>query len=252
MKPLVVANWKMNPLTLEAAKRLTKTIKKGLRSIKNVEVVLSPPFVWLSDIKKGLKKTKIYLGAQDLFWKEIGAYTGEISAKMLKNLGCNYVIVGHSERRQILAETDEMINSKLKTALKERLKPILCIGESIEEKQEAKTQEIITHKLQSDLKDISSSSLTQISITYEPIWAIGSGNPATTDEIMTARLLIQRVLAGLYSTSIAQKVRILYGGSVVSSNAYEFTKVVGMNGLLVGGASLNATEFINIVKALTK
>lgn len=251
-KPLIVANWKMNPLTLEAAKRLIKIIKKGLRVIKDVEVVLCPPFVWLFAIKKELKKSKIKLGAQDLFWKEFGAYTGEISAKMLKGVGCEYVIVGHSERRQILAETYEIINLKLKAALKGGLKPILCIGETLEEKQEDKTQEVITYELQSSLKDVSGPTLARLSIAYEPIWAIGSGQPASSDEIMTARLLIQKVLTGLYSASIAQEVKILYGGSVVSSNACEFTKVVEMNGLLVGGTSLNATEFINIVKTLTK
>lgn len=251
-KPLVVANWKMNPLTIEAAQRLTKTVKIGLRGIKDIEVILCPSFTSLSIVKKELKGSGIKLGAQNLFWKELGAYTGEISARMLKDVGCDYVIIGHSERRQILGETNEMVNLKLKTALKAGLKPILCIGETLEERQEDKTQEVITYELISGLKDISGLTLTRLSIAYEPIWAIGSGEAAGPDEIMTARLLIQKILTGLYSSITAQKIRILYGGSVVGSNAYEFIKSVGMDGLLVGGASLNASEFINITEALIK
>jgi len=252
MKPLIVANWKMNPLTIEVAQRLTKTVKIGLRGIKDIEVILCPPFTSLSIVKKELKGSGIKLGAQNLFWKELGAYTGEISARMLKDVGCDYVIIGHSERRHLLGETNGMVNLKLKTASKAGLKPILCIGETIEERQEDKAQEVITYELISGLKDISGLALSLLSIAYEPIWAIGSGRTADPDEIMTAQLLIKKILTGLYSSITAQKIRILYGGSVMGTNAYEFTKVVGMDGLLVGGASLNATEFVNIVKALTK
>ncbi len=251
-KPLVVANWKMNPSTLGAAQRLTKTIKKNLRGVTNTEVVLCPPYIWLFTIKKELKKSRIKLGAQDSFWKGLGAYTGEISVSMIKNLGCSYVIIGHSERRQILGETDEIINLKLRRALKGGLNCILCIGETLEERQEDKMAEVVTRQLQNGLKEISPFLLSRLSIAYEPIWAIGGGTPpAGLDEIMTAGLFIRKVLTGLYPASAAQKLRILYGGSVAGSNAALYIKESGMNGLLVGGASLNATEFVNIVKAVS-
>jgi len=251
-KLLVVANWKMNPSAIGAAQRLTKAIKKGLQRVTDTEIVLCPPHTWLSAIKEELKKSKIKFGAQNSFWKESGAYTGEISVSMIKNLGCSYVIIGHSERRQILGETDEIINLKLKRALKGGLNCILCIGETLEERQEDKMAEVVTRQLQSGLKGISPFSLSRISIAYEPIWAIGSGTPpASPNEIMTAGLFIRKVLTGLYSTSVVQKLRILYGGSVAGSNAAFYIKESGMNGLLVGGASLNATEFINIVKTVS-
>ncbi len=252
MKSLIVANWKMNPPNLEAAKRLVRVIKKGLRGIAGIEIVFCPPFIFLSDIKNELKKSGIQLGAQNLFWAEKGAYTGEISVSMIKSLGCSYVIIGHSERRQILGETDEIVNLKLRQTLKRGLNCVLCIGETLEEKQEDKMTEVITHQLQSNLKDVSLFSLPRISIAYEPIWAIGSGTPpANPNEIMTAGLLVRKILANLYSASAAQKMRILYGGSVVGSNATLYIKESGMNGLLVGGASLNATEFINIIKTVS-
>lgn len=249
-KSLVVANWKMNPLTSEEALRLFKIVKKELKNIENnIQIVICPPFTQLSTLSSQLT-TNLELGAQNCFWEEKGAYTGEISPKILRNLDCNYVIIGHSERRKYLGETDKTVSKKLKAALKNNLKPILCIGETQEQNRESKTDKVLIHQLQMALENVSKSEISnyKLQVAYEPVWAIGTGVTPNTDEIMSVKLLIRKILAKMYSRSIAEKVRILYGGSVSSKNAGDFIKHTGMDGLLVGGASLKATEFVRIVK----
>ncbi len=246
MKPIIVANWKCNPTTSAEAKRLFSSVKKGLKNYKKADVVICPPFVYLSCLSTGIK-----LGAQNCFYEEKGAFTGEVSSQMLKNLDCQYVIIGHSERRGIFKETDEMINKKVSVVIKVGIKPILCIGETKEEK--GKIAVVFKRQIKSALKGISKSKISNsgICIAYEPIWAIGSGQACGIDEAMSAKLLIQKILISFLGKPIANKISILYGGSVNSKNAKDFIDGAGMNGLLIGGASLNPKEFIKIVRGLT-
>lgn len=227
VKPLIVANWKCNPKTLTEAKELFEGIKKEVKSVKNIETVICPPFVWIAKLK-GLK-----LGGQNCYCEECGPYTGEISPLMLKDLKCKYVIIGHSERRIHLNETDEMINKKLKAALNAELTPILCVGE----KKGENAEEIIENQLKSDLQEISEKDLKKIIITYEPVWAIGTGDFCEADKAKEILEFIKNKLNN----------KILYGGSVNSEIAKNYIDV-GFNGLLIGGASLKADEFIKIVK----
>ncbi|MCP6719008.1 MAG: triose-phosphate isomerase [Patescibacteria group bacterium] len=224
-KKLIVANWKCNPTTFKKAELLFDLIKKGLKNIKNVEVVICPPFVYLTTINKK-RETSIKTGGQDCFWKKKGPFTGEVSPDMLKDLGCRYVIIGHSERRRYFSETDTMINKKLKLTLKKKLKPILCIDKISQVKK--------------DLKGISRGEIKNIVLAYEPLFAIGTGKTASPEKAAEFNLSIKRILG--------DKVLILYGGSVSSKNARGFIQESGFQGLLIGGASLRAKEFIRIVK----
>jgi len=277
MKLLIVANWKCNPLSRTEAKRLFDGIKRGVENIKDaclvrsqrlsngVEVVICPPFTFmLSNIQHLISNIKI--GSQDCFWEEKGAYTGEISAPMLKNLGVEYVIIGHSERRKYFGETDEMLNKKLKAAIKAGLKPILCVGETEEERKKGITNKVIKNQLIKDLKDIrypispeaeqvrygAGNIQYPISIAYEPVWAIGTGNPCLPEDVRETGLFIQKILTKIYNKKTAQRIRIIYGGSANSKNAADYIFKAGMQGLLVGGVSLDAKEFVKIVKLLTR
>lgn len=210
----------MNPQTLTEAKQLFEGVKKGIKNIKNSEVIICPPFIYLSELGIRNKELGIKLGAQDCFWEEKGAYTGEISAIMLKNLGCQYVIIGHSERRRYLKETDEMINKKIKAVLKVKLKPILCID-----------------KISQIPKDIEN-----LIIAYEPLFAIGTGKPCDWKKAKEMKDKIQKVSS--------KNTKVLYGGSVNSQNGVSYIKQAGFDGLLIGSASLNAKEFGKIVNCL--
>lgn len=251
--PVIIANWKMNPASPKGAGRLFDVVKKEFRAIKNTEIVICPPYVWLSNIET-LKYRNICLGAQDCFWENEGAFTGEVSPLMLKNAGCQYVIIGHSERRKYFQESDGIINKKLKIVLKNRLKPILCVGE---EARDSLTEDgkvinemslVVGEQIKNGLSGIPSARVNEIVIAYEPIWAIGTGIPCSSDDAMKAALFIKKTLANLYNRSVAEKVRIVYGGSITSQNAADYIKEAGTDGLLVGGASLNASEFIKIVR----
>jgi triosephosphate isomerase len=221
------------------------------RSLENVRIIICPPFVYLESLSKLLKakshQLKIELGAQDCFWEGKGAFTGEISAKMLKNLGVKYVIIGHSKRRQILKETDEMINKKLKAAIKTKLKPILCIGETAEEREERKTFKVLNKQLKDELKSICNlqSAICNLIIAYEPVWAIGTGNPCKVEDAKEVLLFLKKFTHQLINSSTLQ---LLYGGSVNSKNAKDYIDI-GFDGLLVGGASLNPKEFVEIIKS---
>jgi triosephosphate isomerase len=241
---LIVANLKCNPTTLKEAKFLFNSIRKGLRNFKNVEVVICPPFIYLPIVHRSSFK----LGAQDCFWEEKGAFTGEISPKMLKNLGVKYVIIGHSERRQILKETDEMINKKLKAVIKAKLRPILCIGETEKERKKGKTFQVLKSQIKKALSGISSFTVhrSKFIFAYEPVWAIGTGNPCQPKEAKEVLIFLKKITKQLNNLPTQQL--ILYGGSVNSQNAKDYIEV-GFDGLLVGGASLNPKEFIEIVKS---
>jgi len=266
MKPLIIANWKCNPTTLAEAKRLFNLVKKGVAGIRKAEVVICPPFIYLSVLgasafAKGYGRRRfialatergLAFGSQDCFWEKSGAFTGEISPIMLKNLGVKYVIIGHSERRCILAETDEMINKKLKTVLEIRLSPILCIGETQKQRDRGETEKILREQIEGALKSVSKFKVqsSKFCIAYEPVWAIGTGNPCDVDEAQKMSLLIRKIISKIYNRKISQNIRILYGGSVTSKNGGDYVKEAGLNGLLVGGASLDAKEFIGIVKSV--
>ena len=247
MKPLIVANWKCNPTTLEESKQLFNSVKKGIKSIKGVEVVICPPFVYLSAVVSG--EGGLALGAQNCFFEEKGAYTGEISVIMLKDLGVEYVIIGHSERRKYFKETDEEINKKIKKAVGNGLKVILCVGESAEEWEQGKKSQVLKSQLENDLNKITRDEMKNIAIAYEPVWAIGTGNNCSVGETMTSMLFIRQVLNNLYNREVANKTRILYGGSVNGNNSGPYVKEALANGLLVGGASLKAEEFLKIIKS---
>jgi len=263
MQKLIVANWKMNPQSLNEAKKLFNSIKSWIKRhsniLQNVRIIICPPFVYLESLSKSLKtknyQLKTNLGAQDLFWEEKGAFTGEISPRMLKNLGCQYVIVGHSERRKILGETDEMINKKIKAAIKAKLKPILCIGETLEERKKGKTIKVLKQQLTKSLSHLSTQSLihsaTQpldhLIIAYEPVWAIGTGNPCKPEDAKEVLTFLKKLTQSL--SHLLTQPLILYGGSVNSQNANDYIEI-GFDGLLIGGASLNRKEFIEILKKI--
>ncbi len=264
MKQIIIANWKMNPATQKEAKQLFDGVKKGIKNTK-IDVVICPPFVYLEEI------SGLTLGAQDVFYKEKGAFTGEISPQMLKDLRVEYVIVGHSERRRYFGETDETINKKIKAVLDSKLKPIFCVGENEGEDK----QTVVERQIAEGLKDISRDSLKNIIVAYEPVWAISSSptnfesrqgrgdmssklnsklvgdkvKNCSIDETMKSILLIRKTLSNLFSRQLADKMPILYGGSVTSKNSAQYLKDAGVDGLLVGGASLDAVEFSEIVKS---
>jgi len=241
--PMIVGNWKMNTIVGEATE-LVKAMRAELDKIDNIDKVICPPFVSLAPIRELIKGSSIKLGAQNMFFAEKGAYTGEISPLMLADL-CEFVIVGHSERRQYFNETGEVVNKKVVAALKVGLKPILCIGEKLEENEAGKTEEVVTEQLRASLAGIGY--LNGLIIAYEPVWAIGTGRAATGEQANETISLIRRNISKLYDDKIAQDMRILYGGSVTAANANEFMRQPEIDGALVGGASLKATEFLSIV-----
>ena len=246
-KPIIVGNWKMN-LDLEDARRLIVEIRQGLRDIdeRKIDIVVCPAFVHLQSVNFQLP-VNIKLGAQDVFWKKGGAYTGEISPDMLKDVGCRYVIIGHSERRQ-LGETDEMINKKISVLLDRDLFPILCLGETKEEKEKNLGDSKIKEQVIKDLEGIKTQVVEKVIIAYEPVWAIGTGKAAKGEEVNKTAKLIRKVIEGRYSKNQADKIRILYGGSVDQRNVKEFVNQSQIDGVLVGETSLKANKFIKIVE----
>jgi len=242
--PMIAGNWKMNTTVSEAVELVNK-MRQELDAVDYVEKVICPPFVSLAAIRELIKGSSIKLGAQNIYFEEKGAYTGEISPVMLADL-CEFVIIGHSERRQYFSETGEVVNRKVKAATKVGLKPILCIGERLEENEAGKTGEIVTEQLGSSLAGIDT--LGGLVIAYEPVWAIGTGRAATGEQANTTIGLIRHNISELYSEKIAQDLCILYGGSVTADNAAEFMRQSEIDGALVGGASLKADQFLNIVR----
>ncbi len=247
MKPLIVANWKMNPSTLKEAETLFNSVKKGIKDSKKVKVVICPPFVYLPLLSSIIShRPSVKFGSQDCFWENPptggGAFTGEVSSLMLKNLGVEYVIIGHSERRKYLNETDETVNKKLKAALKQKLKPVLCIGETEKERKAGRTFNVLKYQLRRDLKSIFNlkSKTLNLTVAYEPVWAIGTGKACGISEAKEVNLFIRKII-GSFS-------RIIYGGSVNSQNARSFILEAKFQGLLPGSASLNPKEFIGIIK----
>ncbi|MDO8443683.1 MAG: triose-phosphate isomerase [Candidatus Azambacteria bacterium] len=249
-KKIIIANWKMNPQTADEALRFVQGIL-AQRLPENIELLIAPPFIYLDLLKKNCGK-EIKLAAQNISWAERGAYTGEISGSMLKNIGCGHVIIGHSERRYIMGETEEIINLKLKAALKIGLTPILAIGEK---EQNDDISKILSQQIESALEGVDVSEINRLIIAYEPVWAIStSGNfgTGTPDHALSAALLIRKIISRLYGSEWASDLPVLYGGSVSEENAADFIAQKGIDGALVGGASLELQSFMKIIKAAGK
>ena len=244
--PLIVANWKMNK-GLNDAQQYGQELLPILAGYTGVEVVVCPPFTSLTLMSQIFRGSEIKLGAQNLFWEMKGAYTGEISPAMLVDTGCTYVILGHSERRQIMGENDAIINRKVRAALDVALIPILCVGETLQERENNRAREVVKDQLTRDLKNITFAPQGLV-IAYEPVWAIGTGVNASSDDAQEMIGFIRSYLAKLYDQELADSVRILYGGSVKEENIAEFMSEVDVDGALVGGASLQANSFAGIVR----
>ncbi len=242
--PLVAGNWKMNT-TVEEAVGLVKDMLPGLEGIGNIEKLVCPPFISLTSVSELLKGSSVKLGAQNLHFMEKGAYTGEISSLMLAGI-CEYVIIGHSERRQYFGDTNEVVNRKIRVALNAGLKPILCVGEKLEENEAGKTEEVVTTQIKESLAGIAYPG--GFVIAYEPVWAIGSGKAATGTRSNDTIGLVRRTVSNLWHAKAAEDVRVLYGGSVTAANTAEFLSQAEIDGALVGGASLKPDEFVNIAK----
>jgi len=242
--PMIAGNWKMNT-TLSEAIQLVNEMRQGLDQIDNVDKVICPPFISLAAVRELIKGSSIKLGAQNIYFEEKGAYTGEISPLMLADL-CEFVIIGHSERRLYFNETGEITNKKIQAALKVKLNPILCVGEKLEENEAGRTEEIVTGQLKASLSGLDYPN--GLIIAYEPIWAIGTGKAATGGQANETIALIRHSIVELYGERAGQDVRILYGGSVTAANATEFINQPEIDGALVGGASLKANQFLGIVK----
>ena len=245
--PVIAGNWKMNK-TVDEAVELVKQLKTLISDVGGVEVIVAPPFTALSAVQKELKDSLIHLAAQNLFWEEKGAFTGEVSPSMIREVGCEFVIIGHSERRQLFGETDESVNRRIKAALGQGLKPIFCIGETLKEREDGKTFSVIGSQIEGGLKDIGEKEVLTITIAYEPVWAIGTGRTATPQQAQEVHRFIRETLGRLYSKDLADKIRIQYGGSVTPENVKGLMDQQDIDGALVGGASLKAETFSRIVR----
>lgn len=246
-KPIIAGNWKMHK-TLEEGEELVNLLKRQLYDIEDIDIVICPPFTHLAYIADMLESSNILLGAQDMHWEEEGAYTGEISGPMLKSTGCKFVLIGHSERRQFFGETNETVHKKLISALNNGFAPIVCIGENLKQREEEVTFDLINEQLELGLKAILPEQLKEIIIAYEPVWAIGTGKVATSEQAQEVHRYIRDWLSKNYGSTLAQEVRIQYGGSVKPDNIAGLMAQEDIDGALVGGASLDADSFSAIVR----
>jgi triosephosphate isomerase len=243
---IIIGNWKMNKTVSEAIRLITEL--KGLLSGKQeAEIVVAPSFVSVHPAEIAAQGTPIKIAAQNVHFEESGAYTGEVSAPMLADAGCKYVIVGHSERRQYFGETDQTVNRKLKSVLENEMSPVICVGESKEQREEKKTFFVLEAQLREGLRGVNDADGSQIIVAYEPIWAIGTGKTATPGIAQEAHAFIREKLSGIFRKDIAQKMRVIYGGSVTPSNAKDLLSQPDIDGALVGGASLEAKSFAEII-----
>jgi triosephosphate isomerase len=247
---IVAGNWKMN-LDRAKAKELAAAVAARRGEAAAVELVLCPPALYVETVGSALANAKstVGLGAQNMHDKASGAFTGEVAPPMLVDLGCHYVILGHSERRTLFGETDAAVNVKTKAALAAGLVPIVCVGETLEEREAGKTAAVVTGQVQGSLAGLSAADLEKVVVAYEPVWAIGTGKVATPEQAQEVHALIRRLLAGLSSPEVAARVRIQYGGSVKPDNAADLARQPDIDGALVGGASLKADDFLGIAKA---
>jgi len=247
-KKLIAGNWKMNKTATDAV-ALAHDIVVALGSQQEVEVVVCPPFTSLEGVGKAIEGSVVKLGAQNMHFEASGAFTGEISAPMLRALFATHVILGHSERRSLFGETDELVNKKVIAAFKNQLKPILCVGESLAERESNSTLKVVQAQTEKALEGVSKEQATSLIIAYEPVWAIGTGKVATTEQAQEVHGFIRGLLTKLYGEAVSQKVRILYGGSMKPGNAPELLAQKDIDGGLIGGASLESRSFVELVKA---
>ena len=247
-RTLIAGNWKMYKTPSEAVV-LAEAVVKSLSASGGIDVVICPPFTALEAVGKVVVGSRVGLGAQDVHWEKEGAYTGEVSAEMLRDLGCRYVIVGHSERRQYFGETDERVNKKGLAALASGLTPIVCVGETLSEREAGRANEVVAAQVKGALLGCAPKDLQALALAYEPVWAIGTGQTATPSGAEEMHAHIRMTIAGLFGADVATEVRILYGGSVKPENAKELLQQSEIDGALVGGASLQADSFAAIVKA---
>ncbi len=246
MIPFIAGNWKMH-MTNEEGVALARRVRDLVGENRDVEIVIAPPFTSLSDVKRAIEGSTIRLAAQNVFWEREGAFTGEISPPMLKAIGCEYVIVGHSERRRIFGESDEDVNRKLIATLKEGMRPILCVGETIEERRAGKTLEVVRRQVDKGLQGIHGREIKDVIIAYEPVWAIGTGETATPEQAEEVHCSIKEWLFEGFGFEEAKDCRVIYGGSVKPENIDALMAESNIDGALVGGASLKAESFARIV-----
>jgi triosephosphate isomerase (TIM) len=247
-KPFVAGNWKMNK-TVDKATLLVADMLPGLEAVKTVDRVVCPPFTSLMVVSGMLAGTEVGLGAQNMHWEESGAFTGDVSPQMVKEF-CEYVIIGHSERRAYFNETDETVNKKVKAAISAGLTPIVCVGETIEQYEAGQTEAVVSAQVKADFAGVDPNDAEKMIVAYEPIWAIGTGKAATSEQANDIiKNTVRKNLAAQFGDEVAQKMRILYGGSVNASNAREFFGMSDIDGGLIGGASLKAEDFVRIVEA---
>ncbi len=247
--PIIVGNWKLNKTVREAAALVT-SLQTLVADVTDVEIVVAPVFTGLSAVAQALAGGDIRLAAQDVFWEDSGAFTGEVSPGMLKDVGCDYVIIGHSERRQYFSETNENVNRKAKAAHTHGLIPIICAGESLEERETGKTGAVVKDHVLNGIVGLSADQITSTVIAYEPVWAIGTGHNATPDQAQEVHALIRSLLSEIYSPDVASQVQIQYGGSVKPDNAAALIAQPDVDGALVGTASWEAESFAQIVKVV--
>jgi len=252
-KTIIAGNWKMYK-TISQAIELAVGLKRELFELnsQDIDILLCPPFTALTEVAEVIVDSNIQLGAQDVYWQDEGAFTGEVSALMLKDAGARFVIIGHSERRQFFGETNESVNKKIKAALKHELTPIVCVGESLRERENKKTFQVLDGHIQNSLNDIEEADMRKIVIAYEPVWAIGTGKTATPLQAQEAQNYIRVLLSKMYNKDVADSVRIQYGGSIKPENITELMQQPDVDGGLVGGASLTVGSFAEIVKQASR
>ena len=250
-KPIIAGNWKMNN-TIKEAVELVNGLKRELSNVTGVDVVVCPPFTALSDVNELIMDSDIALGAQNIFWEESGAFTAEVAGNMLVDAGCKYVIIGHSERRQYFAETNETVSKRIKAALLVGLKPIVCVGEVLAEREAGKTFDVIKDHITGSLAGLSNDEMRNITLAYEPVWAIGTGKTATKEQAQEVHKYIRDLLKDLFDDEVAAETRIQYGGSVKPENIKELMSQEDLDGALVGGASLKIDSFSAIVKGASE
>jgi len=247
--PIIAGNWKMNK-TIDEALALIKEIHSGLSTPPKAEIIVAPTFTALNKIAEFLQDSFISVAVQNIFWEDSGAYTGEISAMFAKDAGADYVIIGHSERRQYFNETNETVNKKIKAALKNQLIPIVCVGETLEQREANQAENIVQQQITQGLANFTTEDLDKLIIAYEPVWAIGTGKTATPAQAEEVHIIIRKIIAELFGEDLASKMRVLYGGSVKPNNSRELLTLENIDGALIGGASLKAPDFIEIIKSI--
>jgi triosephosphate isomerase len=249
-RPFVAGNWKMNTDSRSSVE-LAKGVVDGSIELagRDVDVAVCPPFVYLQAVGRAVSSSSVAVGAQDVYYEVKGAFTGEISASMLKDIGCTYALCGHSERRHVIGETDELINRKVTAAIVGGLLPILCVGELQSEREAGQTEEVVTRHIEKGLAGLSAEKASAVTVAYEPVWAIGTGLTATPEQAQEVHEFIRGLLAEIYDGQLAEEIRILYGGSVNAANAADLMGRADIDGVLVGGASLKVDDFVAIIEA---